>query len=229
MVAQAGAGGAPRVTRAEAAQGLGADPARLEDALTGHARDAGEAEDAHDAQDTRTGSGLREDQAAAALAVLADGRLVSVLNAPAGSGKTRVLAEAARIWAEAGLGPVIGITPSQSARNTLAAGVPRSYNAAQFLGHLPGRRGARGPVPIGPGTLLVIDEASMLSGPDLADLIAYAKAKGPRSSWPGTSASSRPWRTAAACPCSPRARLRPAGRTRPVPPRLGTGRQPAAA
>ena len=53
-----------------------------------------------------------------------------------------------------------------------------SYNAAQFLGHLPGRRGARGPVPIGPGTLLVIDEASMLSGPDLADLIAYAKAKG---------------------------------------------------
>ena len=129
-------------------------------------------------RDTRTGSGLREDQAAAALAVLADGRLVSVINAPAGAGKTRVLAEAARIWAEAGLGPVIGITPSQSARNTLAAGVPVSYNAAQFLGHLPGRRGARGPVPIGPGTLLVIDEASMLSGPDLADLIAYAKAKG---------------------------------------------------
>ena len=89
-----------------------------------------------------------------------------------------MLAEAARIWTEAGLGPVIGITASQSARNTLAAGVPVSYNAAQFLGHLPGRRGARGPVPIGPGTLLVIDEASMLSGPDLADLIAYAKARG---------------------------------------------------
>src|SRR6266516_5868658 len=126
----------------------------------------------------RTGSGLREDQAAAVLAALTDGRLVSVINAPAGSGKTRVLSEAARIWAEAGLGPIIGITPSQSARNTLAAGVPRSYNAAQFLGHLPGRRGARGPVPIGPGALLVIDEASMLSGPDLADLIAYAKATG---------------------------------------------------
>ena len=103
---------------------------------------------------------------------------MSVINAPAGSGKTRVLAEAARIWAEAGLGPVIGITASQSARNTLAAGVPVSYNSAQFLGHLPGRRGARGPVRIGPGTLLVIDEASMLSGPDLADLIAYAQARG---------------------------------------------------
>ena len=178
MVAQARADGAPRVNRTQAAQALGADPARLEDALAGRARGAGEAQDARDAQDTRTGSGLREDQAAAALAVLADGRLVSVINAPAGAGKTRVLAEAARIWAQAGLGPVIGITPSQSARNTLAAGVAPSYNAAQFLGHLPGRRGARGPIPIGPGTLLVIDEASMLSGPDLADLIAYARARG---------------------------------------------------
>ena len=121
---------------------------------------------------------MREDQAAAALSVLTDGKRVSVINAPAGSGKTRVLAEAARAWAAAGLGPVIGITPSQSARNTLAAGVPVSYNSAQFLGHLPGRRGARGPVAIGPGTLLVIDEASMISGPDLADLIAYAEARG---------------------------------------------------
>jgi ATP-dependent exoDNAse (exonuclease V) alpha subunit len=103
---------------------------------------------------------------------------VSVINAPAGSGKTRVLAGAARIWAGAGLGPVIGITPSQSARNTLAAGVPVSYNAARFLGHLPGRRGGRGAVPVGPGTLLVIDEALMLSGPDLAGLIAYAQARG---------------------------------------------------
>ena len=169
MLARARADGAPQMTRAHAAHALGADPAQLEDALTGHARDT------HDA---RTRSGLREDQAAAALAVLTDGQLVSVLNAPAGSGKTRVLAEAARAWAAAGLGPVIGITPSQSARNTLAAGVPVSYNTAQFLGHLPGRRGVRGPVPIGPGTLLVIDEASMISGPDLADLIAYAQVRG---------------------------------------------------
>ena len=43
MVAQAGAGGAPRVTRAQAAHALGADPARLEDALAGRARDAREA------------------------------------------------------------------------------------------------------------------------------------------------------------------------------------------
>ena len=56
--------------------------------------------------------------------MLTDGRRVSVINAPAGSGKTWVLAAAGQAWAAAGLGRVIGITPSQSARNTLAAGVP---------------------------------------------------------------------------------------------------------
>ena len=40
MVAHAGADGAPRVTRAQAAHALGADPARLEDALAGRAHDA---------------------------------------------------------------------------------------------------------------------------------------------------------------------------------------------
>ena len=73
---------------------------------------------------------------------------------------------------------MIGITASQSARNTLAAGVPQSYNAAQFLGHLPGRRGARGPVEAGPAPLLLVDEASMMPGPDLADLISYTEARG---------------------------------------------------
>jgi conjugative relaxase-like TrwC/TraI family protein len=169
LVAQAAAEGAPRLTRAAAARALEADPERLVAALEGHATGTG-------AQ--RTGSGLREDQAAAALSVLTDGRRVSVINAPAGAGKTRVLAEVARAWAAAGLGSVVGITASQSARNTLAAGVAESYNSAQFLGHLPGQRGARGPVPLEPGTLLVIDEASMMTSPDLADLIALAEARG---------------------------------------------------
>jgi hypothetical protein len=141
MLTQAGADGAPRMTRAQTTRTLGTGLAQLEDALGGRA---------HDAQNEHAGTGLREDQAAAALSALTDGRRVSVINAPAGSGKTRVLAEAARAWAAAGLGQVIGITASQAARNTLAAGVPESYNAAQFLGHLPGQRGARGPVPIAP-------------------------------------------------------------------------------
>jgi conjugative relaxase-like TrwC/TraI family protein len=169
MLALARAGGAPRMTRAEAARALGADLAQLEAALAGRADDA---------PGPRTRTGLREDQAAAALSVLTDGGRVSVINAPAGSGKTWVLAAAGKGWASAGLGRVIGITPSQSARNTLAAGVPESYNTAQFLGHLPGQRGARGPVRLRPGDLVLVDEASMVSNPDLADVISRATADG---------------------------------------------------
>ena len=71
----------------------------------------------------------------------------------------------------------MGITPSQSARNTLAAGVPESYNAAQFLGHLPVAAAPAARSRSARRTLLVIDEASMMSGPDLADLIAYAETR----------------------------------------------------
>ena len=179
MLALARASGAPRMDRAHAAHALGADLAQLEAALAGRAHDAPDARSAQDAQGAhgaRTRTGLREDQAAAALSVLTDGRRVSVINAPAGSGKTWVLAAAGQAWAAAGLGRVIGITPSQSARNTLAAGVPECYNAAQFLGHLPGRRGARGPVRLRPGDLVLMDEASMTSTPDLADVITQAAA-----------------------------------------------------
>jgi hypothetical protein len=89
-----------------------------------------------------------------------------------------VLAAIGQAWVAAGLGRVIGITPSQSARNTLAAGVPESYNSAQFLGHLPGQRGARGPVRLRPGDLVLIDEASMVSNPDQADVIGQAAVSG---------------------------------------------------
>ena len=173
IVAQAQECTAPRMRRAAAAAALGADLARLERALDAGADEAGSEADAG-----RTVSGLRVDQAAAALAVLGDGRRVSVINAPAGAGKTRVLAALATAWRESRLGPVIGITASQSARNTLAAGGIESYNSARFLGHLPGRRGARGHLPIAEGTLLAVDEASMLGTPDLADLIDLAARHG---------------------------------------------------
>ena len=169
LVAHARAATAPRLTRADAARPLGADLARLEDTLTGRAQDI---QNHHPDR-----SGLTADQAAAVLSVLTDGQRVSVINAPAGSGKTRVMTEAAPVWAAAGRGPVIGIAPSQSARNTLAAGVAESYNTAQFLGHLPGQRGARGPHNITEGTLLLIDESSMIPTPDLSDLVSLAEAR----------------------------------------------------
>jgi conjugative relaxase-like TrwC/TraI family protein len=169
LVAQARADGAPRMEGADAARALGADVTQLEAALVRRAQDT---------QSARTRAGLREDQAAAAYSVLTDGRRVSVVNAPAGSGKTRALAEAGQAWAAAGLGRVIGITPSQSARNTLASGLAECYNTAQFLGHRPGQRGARGAVGIQAGALLLVDEASMISTADLADLVDLADARG---------------------------------------------------
>jgi hypothetical protein len=168
LVTQASAGTAPRLTRADAARALGVDLAQLEDTL------AGRAQEIQDHHPERTG--LTAEQSAAVLSVLTDGMRVSVINAPAGSGKTRVMTEAARVWAAAGR-PVVGITPSQSARNTLAAGVTESYNTAQFLGHLPGQRGARGPLDITKDTLLLVDESSMIPTPDLADIVSWAEAR----------------------------------------------------
>jgi hypothetical protein len=218
MLAEASAQTAPRMTRAAAAQALGADPERLVHALEGRATDADGTR--------RTGSGLREEQAAATLSVLSDGRRASVINAPAGSGKTRVLAEVARAWKAAGLGPVIGITTSQSARNTLAAGVPESYNSAQFLGHLPGQRGARDPVPIAPGTLLVIDDDQ--PGPGRP----HQPGRGPRREGDRRGGhQSTPSGTERRRHGSPRRPpgLCPPDGAGPVPRTLGTGREPAAA
>ena len=177
---------------------------------------------AQDAHGPRTG--LREDQAAAALSVLTDGRRVSVINAPAGSGKTHVLAAAGKAWASAGLGRVIGITPSQSARNTLAAGVPESYNSAQFLGHLPGQRGARGPIRLRPGDLVLMDEASMVSSPDLADVVSQAAAGGAKVILAGDPQQLQAVENGGGMSLLARTRSAtlPARRAGPVPRRLGT-------
>ncbi len=166
LVAQAGARGAPAMTREQAARALGAEATELEAAL--HEPPGAEVQ--------TTTSGLRMDQAAAAFHVLTSDRRVEVIVGPAGAGKTRVLAEIGRAWPR---GRVVGITPSQASRNVLVeAGVAESYNFAQFLGHSKDRRGARGPVELARGDLIVIDEASMLSNPDFADIVDYAARAG---------------------------------------------------
>ena len=108
LVAQVGAAAAPRLTRAGAARGLGAELARLEDTL------AGRAQEIQDHHPERTQ--LTADQAAAVLSVLTDGKRVSVINPPAGSGKTRVMTEAARVWAAAGRPPAPSIHPGRRRR-----------------------------------------------------------------------------------------------------------------
>jgi hypothetical protein len=162
LIAQAEARGGPCMSPEDAARALGATVEELKAAL--HERPGAEVKTA--------AGGLRMDQAAAAFHVLTSDRRVEVIVGPAGAGKTRVLAGIGRAWTQS---RVVGITPSQSSRDVLAdAGVAECYNFAQFLGHLKDRRGARGPLKLGRGDLIVMDEASMFSNPDFADIVDYA-------------------------------------------------------
>ena len=161
---------APRLGRDQAAALLGAD---------GDTLDAQLHERAQESRAQLADSSLRLDQSAALYHALISPRTVEVIVGPAGSGKTRTLAEASRAWTRAGMGQVLGIATAQAARNVLAsAGVHAAENSSVFLGHLPGRRGARGIRDIGPGTLLVIDEASMMSMPDLLEIVRHAAGHG---------------------------------------------------
>ncbi len=74
---------------------------------------------------------------------------------------------------------MIGLATSQGGRNVLAnAGVPLAENTSVFLGHSPGQRGARGIRDLPLGSLILMDEASMTSTADLADIIGYAAEHG---------------------------------------------------
>jgi len=124
-------------------------------------------------------SGVRMGQAAALQAALTSPRNVYSVVGAAGTGKTHVLAKAAEMWREAGMGAVVGVAVSQAARNVLAeAAQIQAYNLAQFLGHTEGARGVLGAMPLAPGTLVLLDEATMAGMEDLADLVAYAEACG---------------------------------------------------
>jgi hypothetical protein len=157
LLAQAQAQGAPRLPGELAARRLGADPALLDAQLRGTARDT---------REQATQQGLRLDQAAAVWHVLTSPRTVEVITGPAGTGKTRVLAAAARAWN----GPVFGTATSQNATNELrAAGVQIAANTTQLLAGLDR---------IPPGSLILADEGSMISMPHLAALVDHAVRNG---------------------------------------------------
>ena len=159
LVAHAQSQGAPRLPGEVAARRLGANSAVLEAELRGRA---------HDAHKQTAPRGLRLDQAAAVWHVLTSSRTVEVITGPAGTGKTRVLATAARIWD----GPVVGTATSQNATNELrAAGVQVAANTTRLLADI--RHGG-----IPPGSLIVADEGSMISITHLAALVDYTARNG---------------------------------------------------
>jgi len=157
LVAQAQWQTAPRLAREQAAQRLGADPAVLETQLRGRAQQA---------REHATQTGLRLDQAAAVWHALTSPRTVEVMTGPAGTGKTRALAAAAKAWG----GPVVGTATSQNATNELrAAGVEMAANTTKLLADLGSVR---------PGSLILVDEGSMVSISHLAALVDHTARTG---------------------------------------------------
>jgi hypothetical protein len=177
LIAQAQASGAPHLDPDAVVRMLGAERARLEAQL------APEPTTAAVLTET-TGSGLRMDQAVAAYFLLTSQRRVEVLVGPAGTGKTRTAAEMARIWQATGTGPVVALTTSSNARNVIRQEAAahdvsiQAYNTAEWLGHTETAREARPPIDLAPGTLLLVDEGSMASLPDLAAIVRRATEHG---------------------------------------------------
>jgi conjugative relaxase-like TrwC/TraI family protein len=107
---------------------------------------------------TVTGSGLLLSQAAAAYAILTSDRRMDVLVGPAGTGKSRTIAEIARIWPLLHQGGrVVALTETQQGAKVLRGmGVSDAHNISMFLTdprlrHIPA------------GSVIVADEASMVT------------------------------------------------------------------
>jgi conjugative relaxase-like TrwC/TraI family protein len=169
LLADAQSEGAPHLAREHAAALLGADLAQLETQLRAGAP----------AGDGVTPGGLRLDQATAAFLALTSPRRAELIVGPAGTGKTYTAVRVADAWRAAGKGQVVGIAATSAGRNVLSeAGIPVAENTAQFLGHLPGQREARGATSLGQDALVILDEASTTSMPDLAAIARHAARSG---------------------------------------------------
>jgi conjugative relaxase-like TrwC/TraI family protein len=159
LLADAGRSREPLIERERAATLLGSDVSTLSAQLE-RKPEAG--------SDERTATGLRLDQAAAIWSALTDRKTSTVLTGPAGSGKTYTLAAAAAAARRAGVRYVYGTAASQAARNVLAAklaqmGVSATVlNSSQFLDRTSRPDGDPRRLGIAPGSLILVDEASML-------------------------------------------------------------------
>ena len=116
---------------------------------------------------------LGGDQAGAVHELLGSDRRVGLLVGPAGAGKTRTLRAVVAAWQRGG-GKVVGLTVSQAAAGVLADEAQvRAENTAKWLYET--RRG-RWQLP--DGALVLVDEASMVSTPDLVEIIEQARRAG---------------------------------------------------
>ena len=167
----AGKEGAPSLTREQSARLLGATPEELEAAARERATEP----------TRQLPSGVTLAQAAAIYQAITSDRTGYAIVGPPGPARRTWPRRPRGCGPTAGKGDVILLAPSQAAADVLrqaTGGAYPVYNTAQFLGHLEGRRGARGPVEIRPGTLLLADESSMTSMDDLRDIAQHAAENG---------------------------------------------------
>jgi conjugative relaxase-like TrwC/TraI family protein len=127
------------------------------------------------------GTDLDPSQREACQGLLTSARLISCLVAPAGTGKTHVMAAFARIWSAETGRRVIGLTASTNAARVMAAeaeeaGAPMiCRNIAQFLGKIKGSDRTRGHMEVLPGDVLVVDEASQVGTEDMGRIVEVAR------------------------------------------------------
>jgi conjugative relaxase-like TrwC/TraI family protein len=126
-----------------------------------------------------TATGLNAEQAEAVVRMLTATTAATALVAPAGAGKSHTMAAFAGLWQQLTGRRVIGLTTATNAARVLAGeGLAESYNIAEFLGKTEGSDELRRPVPVHPGDVLVIDEATQASTADLAMLLEAARVAG---------------------------------------------------
>jgi conjugative relaxase-like TrwC/TraI family protein len=133
-------------------------------------------------------SDLDRAQAEVAAGLLAARTAVSVLVAPAGTGKTHTMAAVAAAWTQWTGGRAVGVTLSTNAARVMAGeGMTQAVNVAQFLGRLEDG-GSRGAMRLTSRDVVVVDEASQVSTGDLAAILAVVQAAGARAVLTGDTA-----------------------------------------
>lgn len=134
---------------------------------------------------------LGADQEAALRGVLTGQQQLSVLVGPAGTGKSRVvsvLSEAWRdpdLWRDAPPGIVTGLTISQTAANNLSADGVTAHNITRWLTAQDNGSGGHGIDMLGPGDIVVVDEAGMADTDSLRQIEAHVARAGARWVWAG--------------------------------------------
>ena len=107
--------------------------------------------------------------------------MAECLVAPAGTGKTHVMAAFAKAWAQITGGRVIGITLGENAARVMAEeGMTETCNVARFLGKIKDSDRTRGHVPVHENDVLVLDEASQFATADILRIWQILRKTGAR-------------------------------------------------